>query len=68
VAAGTIWVTKEGRKTNLANVLTKLLPQATKEFLCDQFMYWMAKGIGIACHGIGYLLGMYYMWPNFFQV
>jgi hypothetical protein len=39
VAAGTIQVTKEDGKTNLANVLTKLLPQATKEFLCDQFMY-----------------------------
>jgi hypothetical protein len=39
VAAGTIQVTKEDGKTNLANVLTKLLPQATKDFLCDQFMY-----------------------------
>jgi hypothetical protein len=39
VAAGTIRVTKEDGKTNLADVLTKLLPQATKEFLCDRFMY-----------------------------
>ena len=39
VAAGTIRVTKEDGKTNLADVLTKLLPQAVKEFLCDQFMY-----------------------------
>ena len=39
VVAGTIQVTKEDGKTNLANVLTKLLPQATKEFLCNQFMY-----------------------------
>jgi hypothetical protein len=39
VAAGTIRVTKEDGKTNLADVLTKLLPQATKEFLCDQFLY-----------------------------
>jgi hypothetical protein len=39
VAAGTIRVTKEDGKTNLADVLTKLLPQATKEFLCDKFMY-----------------------------
>jgi hypothetical protein len=23
--------------------LTKLLPQATKEFLCDQFMYWWLR-------------------------
>ena len=35
VVAGTIQVTKEDGKTNLANVLTKLLPQATKDFLCD---------------------------------
>jgi hypothetical protein len=39
VAAQTIRVTKEDGKTNLADVLTKLLPQATKEFLCDRFMY-----------------------------
>jgi hypothetical protein len=39
VAAGTVRVTKEDGKTNLADVLTKLLPQATKEFLCDRFMY-----------------------------
>ena len=39
VAAGTIRVTKEDGTTNLADVLTKLLPQATKDFLCDKFMY-----------------------------
>jgi hypothetical protein len=39
VAAGTIRVTKEDGKTNLADVLTKPLAQATKDFLCDQFMY-----------------------------
>jgi hypothetical protein len=39
VAAGTIRVTKEDGKTNLADVLTKPLPQATKELLCDKFMY-----------------------------
>ena len=39
VAAGTIRVTKEDGKTNLADVLTKPLPQVTKEFLCDRFMY-----------------------------
>jgi hypothetical protein len=39
VAAGTIRVTKEDGKTNLADVLTKLLPQATKDFLCDRFLY-----------------------------
>jgi hypothetical protein len=39
VAASTIRVAKEDGKTNLADVLTKLLPQATKEFLCDKFMY-----------------------------
>ena len=39
VAAGTIRVTKEDGKTNLADVLTKPLPQATKDFLCDRFMY-----------------------------
>jgi hypothetical protein len=39
VAAGTIRVAKEDGKTNLADVLTKPLPQATKDFLCDRFMY-----------------------------
>ena len=39
VAAGTIRVTKEDGKTNLADVLTKPLAQVTKEFLCDRFMY-----------------------------
>jgi hypothetical protein len=39
VAAGTIRVTKEDGKTNLADVLTKPLPQVTKEFLCNKFMY-----------------------------
>ena len=39
VAAETIRVTKEDGTTNLADVLTKLLPQATKDFLCDRFMY-----------------------------
>ena len=39
VAAGMIRVTKEDGTTNLADVLTKLLPQAMKDFLCDKFMY-----------------------------
>jgi hypothetical protein len=39
VAAETIRVAKEDGVTNLADVLTKLLPQATKDFLCDRFMY-----------------------------
>ena len=39
VVAGTIRVTKEDGKTNLADVLTKLLPQVTKDFLCNRFMY-----------------------------
>ena len=39
VAAGMIRVTKEDGKTNLADVLTKPLVQATKDFFCDQFMY-----------------------------
>ena len=39
VAAGTIRVTKEDGKTNLADVLTKPLPQAMREFLRDRFMY-----------------------------
>ena len=39
VAAGTIRVTKEDGTTNLADVLTKPLPQARNNFLCDRFMY-----------------------------
>jgi hypothetical protein len=42
VAAGTIRVTKEDGKTNLADILTKLLPQATF-FLCNTFMYQVAE-------------------------
>jgi hypothetical protein len=64
VAAGTIWVTKEDGKTNLANILTKPLPQVTRELLCDKFMYWAGRRVGSqgslndACCVIGYLLGM----------
>jgi hypothetical protein len=39
VAAGTIRVTKEDGKTNLADVLTKPLAQVTRDFLCNRFMY-----------------------------
>ena len=39
VAAGTIRVAKEDWKKNLADVLSKPLPQVTKDFLCDRFMY-----------------------------
>jgi hypothetical protein len=39
VAAGMIRVSKEDGTTNLADVLTKLLPQVTMDFLCDKFMY-----------------------------
>jgi hypothetical protein len=39
VAAKTTHVVKEDRATNLADVLMKLLPQATKALLCDRFMY-----------------------------
>ena len=39
VAAGTIRVIKEDGKTNLADVLTKPLPQVTRDFLCNRFMY-----------------------------
>jgi hypothetical protein len=39
VAAGTIRVAKEDGTTNLADVLTKLLPRARKDYLCDRFMY-----------------------------
>ena len=39
VAAEMIRVTKEDGATNLADVLTKLLPQVTKDFLSDRFMY-----------------------------
>ena len=39
VAAGTIRVTKEDGKTNLADLLTKPLPKVTRDTLCDKFMY-----------------------------
>ena len=64
VAAGTIRVTKEDGKTNLADVLTKPLAQATKDFLCDRFMYWdWTQHRFIMCHKmLGYLLDMQDMW------
>ena len=37
--AGTIRVAKEDGKTNLADVLTKPLPQPTSDFLCDRFSF-----------------------------
>ena len=45
VAVGTIHVTKEDGKTNLANVLTKLLPQATKAFFMQLIHVLMTKAI-----------------------
>ena len=39
VAAGTIRVTTEDGKINLADVLTEPLPQITRELLFDKFMY-----------------------------
>ena len=59
VATGTICVTKEDGKTNLADVLTKLLPQATKDFLCNRFMYWWPRLSSVTSCDIGYLLGIF---------
>ncbi len=39
IAAGSIRVAKEDGKTNLADLLTKTLPQATRDYLCNKFMY-----------------------------
>ena len=39
VAAGTVRVAKEGTKTNLSDLFTKLLPQARREELLDKFTY-----------------------------
>ena len=39
VAAGTIRVAKEDTATNMADMLTKVMPAAQKEGLCDRFMY-----------------------------
>jgi hypothetical protein len=40
VAAGTVRVAKEGTKTNLSDLFTKLLPQTRREELLDKFTYW----------------------------
>jgi hypothetical protein len=39
VAAGTVRVAKEGTKTNLADLFTKILPQVRREELMDKFTY-----------------------------
>jgi hypothetical protein len=39
VAAGTVRVAKEGTKTNLSDLFTKLLPQLRREELLDKFTY-----------------------------
>jgi hypothetical protein len=39
VAAGTVRVAKEGTKTNLSDLFTKLLPQPRREELLDKFTY-----------------------------
>jgi len=39
VAAGVIRISKEDSKTNLADLFTKILPRATREFLLDLFTY-----------------------------
>ena len=39
VAAETVRAAKEGTRTNLSNLFTKLLPQARRDKLLDQFIY-----------------------------
>ena len=39
VAAGTVRVAKEGTRTNLSDLFTKVLPQARREELLDKFTY-----------------------------
>ncbi|KAI2492052.1 Reverse transcriptase (RNA-dependent DNA polymerase) [Fragilaria crotonensis] len=39
VAAQTVRVAKEGTKTNLSDLFTKVLPQARREELLDKFTY-----------------------------
>ena len=39
VAAGTVRVAKEGTRTNLSDLFTKLLPQARRDELLDKFTY-----------------------------
>ena len=39
VAAGTVRVAKEGTKTNLADLFTKIVPQVRREELLDKFTY-----------------------------
>ena len=39
VAAGTVRVAKEGTKTNLSDLFTKVLPQPRREELLDKFTY-----------------------------
>ena len=39
VAAGIVRIAKESSKTNLADLFTKVLPRATREFLLDLFTY-----------------------------
>ena len=39
VAAGTVRVAKEGTKTNLSDLFTKLLPQPRRKELLDKFTY-----------------------------
>ena len=39
VAAGTVRVAKEGTRTNLSDLFTKLLPQVQRDELLDKFTY-----------------------------
>ena len=39
VAAGIVRVAKEGTKTNLSDIFTKLMSQARREFLLERFTY-----------------------------
>ncbi len=57
---------KEDGKTYLADVLTKPLRQASKESLCDRFMYCDDREAKVHHMSlVGYLLGMSEsMWPN----
>ena len=52
-ASGTLWIAFEFSKTNLADLLTKLMPGTTKRVLCGKFMHQRQRLDSVSTNWVG---------------
>ena len=68
VVAGTIWVTKEDSKTNLANVLTSYYPRLPKSSYAINLCIFIQRLLVLHVAVLVTSWAYFYMWSNFIQV